>query len=78
MKATKHTATEKAAILSKQTLRIKDICILFDCGYHRASEMVSEFREHNDIYGNMIPTREFLTFVNYDEDRVLKYAERGY
>ena len=78
-----YTIQEKIDILSKQTLKIKDVCILFDCGYQKARKMADQFyiwyenRYGHKPYDNTIPTSEFVMFSGFDEGRVLRYVQNG-
>ena len=83
-KRSPHTNKEKAEILSKSCLSMKDIRVLEECGHAKASAMANEFHVWFEAqYGyrtfdRQIPTEEFIKFAGINEQRILKYAKLGY
>lgn len=79
----RYSAQEKALILRKETLQIKDICILYDCGYRQARKRADLYLnwvlQNKGIcnFNNTIITSEFIRYFNYDEERIQTYAKMG-
>ncbi len=79
-----HSNQEKAAVLSKSCLSMKDIRILEDCGHQKARVRAENFLDwFEEKYGyqtfeRQIPTEEYIKFAGINEQRILKYAKLGY
>lgn len=84
MKKKVYTAKEKMEVLVKPNLLIKDICILYDCGYKAArkkANLYKEWAKKEAIFvggKNEIITTEFVRYFHYDENRVRAYARLGF
>lgn len=84
MKKKVYTAKEKMEVLVKPTLLIKDICILYDCGYKAAKKKAVMYKEMARNEGlitsnkNEIITTEFIRYFHYDENRIRAYARLGF
>ena len=83
-KRSNHSNSEKAQVLSKSCLSLKDIRVLEDCGYQKASAKAEGFLEWFELqygyktYERQIPTHEYIKYAGINEQRILKYAKLGY
>lgn len=82
-KVVRHSNIEKMQVLSYNTLALKDIQILCDCGLNKARELKKKYfdyilQKNIKLFHNEVYTDLFIEALNIDTQRIERYAKKGY